>query len=238
MADIFEAGTVPPSVDPSKDYYSELVGDDRPYKTNQDLARSVMEKEAFIQRLKAEKDGVLQDLQGRMKLEDALAKIERLTTPSTEPPEPPREPGSGVQQPDYEKLIEQGIAAADAKRRRENNAREVQQKLIQTYGENFATRVKSEVLSLGMTEAQANAIAVDNPQAFYRMLGIGSQAPRQQSVTAPQSAMTFTPNTNDPKTYQYYEKLRKSNPTEYWSGKTQNEMMKQLATLGQEDFYK
>ena len=42
------------SIDPDKDYFEELVGDDKPFKSPKDLARAKLESDKFIEQLKQE----------------------------------------------------------------------------------------------------------------------------------------------------------------------------------------
>lgn len=239
MTDIFQDGQVP-VVDPTKDYLSELVGEDKTYKSPADLARAVAEKEAFIVRLKGETAGLRNELSGRIKMEDVLTRIEAAQTKGISTPvvdEPPVRTDTPTP-PDIEKLIEDRLNQKEAQRTHEANAKTVSNKLQEVYGGNYAIRVQQELAKFGMTPAEGNRLAVTNPQAFLQLLGIGQPQP-VRSVTPPNTqTLNFTPNTASDKTYSYYEKIRKENPSLYFQPRIQNEMLSQLRELGQEEFYR
>ena len=236
--DLFEDGNDLPIVDPSKDYLTELVGEGRKYKTPADLARAVVEKEAYVQRLQNETKGLRTDLQGRIKLEDLLTKFDQRVQPEVvSTPQGESDTRTNTPQlPDFEKLIEQRLNAKEAEKAAKDNERIVLGKLAEAYGDNYANRVKSELQKVGMTTEQGTKLLRENPDAFLRLLGVGHQQ-KKEDLFQPQSAVSFTPNTQG-RTYAYYQQLRQEKPTEYWSPRVQNEMLKKLADVGPEEFYK
>lgn len=239
--DVFKELTELPVIDPNKDYYAALVGDDKPYKTNQDLARATAEKEAFIERLKLEKKQVLDDLASRMKLEEIATLIDKASETRSQPlPNHGGEPSQSapaLTQEDIERFIENKMQRDTETKTKTSNLSQVQEKLQSLYGPNFATIVQQKASELGVGTDFLTDLAAKQPKAFYRLLGVEDRQP-QRDMFAPPSTV-FVPSTvNTGQTWSYYEKLRKDKPTEYYSPKVQNDMMKQLNELGQEAFYK
>src|SRR4051794_16092193 len=94
MTDLFNDSDDTPDIDQNKDYFSELVGDGKKYKDSQAAGRAIVEKDAFIERLKAEAHGLRQELNTRLKLEEVVDRISSASkSPTSE--QPPREPDNG-----------------------------------------------------------------------------------------------------------------------------------------------
>src|SRR5688500_15910791 len=70
--------------DQDKDYFSELVGEDKKFKTPADLARAKAESDAFIERLKQENSGLRNELKTRTTMEDFMKTIKE-SRPTEQP---------------------------------------------------------------------------------------------------------------------------------------------------------
>jgi hypothetical protein len=233
-------------VDPEKDYYSELVGADKKYKTNQDLGRTVVEKDAYIKRLERENAEKLEDikqLQTTKNLEDILNQIEVLRT------QPPS--NGNNQRREAEQMQTTGLTSAEVealiqKREMVNqqrvNRESVQKKLRETYGKDYVSKVEDAATQLGMTIEHLDSVAVQNPNAFYRLMGMDQTTQRKaDDFSPPKSRLNFDSSTSSSgkKNFAYYEDMRKKKPSEYHSIKIQNEMHNEALAAYErgEDFY-
>ena len=99
-----------PEIDLEKDYLAELVGEGKRYKDPQVLARSAVEKDNFIERLKTEGAQLRAELNTRIKYEEFLDKLKSSPSRSNEEPQTPQEPANVFAKPeDIDRLIDQKI---------------------------------------------------------------------------------------------------------------------------------
>jgi hypothetical protein len=218
-----------PTVDETKNYVEELVGEGKKFKDLEALARSVLHKDAFIEQLKSETAGLREDLNTRLKMEDFLAK---LNPPAQDPAPgnqtaPPSTEKTATTREDILKLLDE----RDAALARQRNLNEAKATLEKNFGPNYASRVREIATQLGADEAFLNNLAATNPAALYKLVGVGER--RQEGFEAPPRGASpgFTP-TGKAKNYAYYENLRKENASQYWSPATQNEMFREAERQG------
>lgn len=249
MTDLFTQNTSP-AVDPNKQFFNELVGDDKKFKTQEDLARAKVESDRFIDQLKGELAGLRQDLNTRLTIEQMMDKISA--------PKEPLNPDSGSNQPtgngeggsnkqltedDIDRLVEQRLSKADKLRTQEANLNYVRTALEEKYGPQFATHLKESASALGVGEEFLNSLAKEQPKVFLKL--IESETPKQQSAaltglfTPPQGRQTapnksFTP-TSDRK-MSYYNDLKAKDPSLYWSPSVQNQLHQDAIRLGETFF--
>lgn len=220
----------PEPVDPEKDYFSELVGEGKKYKTERDLARAVMEKESLIQRQTRERLELLDDLKASRatkNMEELLDQMKELRAPQT-----PSNDDNQIREP-----VVQGKALTleDVKRSlreeqevntRKSNAQTVQKKLHSFFGENYVSKVEDVASQYNVDPSFLDDLAQKNPTAFYKLMGMEEQRPQGSSIldTAPRSSRMTTPSSPSRKNWAYYEDMRKKDVLRYNSISTQNEM--------------
>lgn len=211
MSDQDPFATNEPVLDPEKNYLEDLVGDDKKYKTPEDLAKAAVHKDLFIEQLKRENAEAREALAKRINEEEFLKKLEQVARPkSPEPQDPPvtprDEPVASAITPDK---IEEILDQREAKRTREANLSSVTSRLQELYGDDYRSRVQSQAKALGVGTDFLTDVASKNPQAFYRLLGLDQK--REDSFSPPPrpSLQTSTgPNTAGRKDYNYFKKLR------------------------------
>lgn len=239
MTDIFAGGDTP-VVDQTKDYLSELVGEDKKFKTPQDLARGKAESDAFIKKIADENAELRKELGTRLKMDEFLTKLETtIKAPSNENNQT-REPVAvaPVQPPNLEAVIEQKLNEAEALRRANGNVSIVVTKLKELYGENYASKVKTIASNLGLGEDFLNSVAAKSPQAFFQL--IGTPAKEKEISTPTSSATSFRPNTGDVRNSSYYKSVRnKMGNAAFFADMTlQKQVFEDMKNLGPEEFNK
>lgn len=230
-------------LDTSKNYLEELVGDGKKFATVEDLARGKAEADRFIDQLKTEMAGLRDDLKTRMSVEAALNKL------STEAANTPASPKAddGVNN-ETAKMSPEDIEAFVAKKIKETREVDAQRanlamvttKLREVFGSNHVQHLRTVASELGLSEEALESMAKTSPQAFLRLVGADGSKPRIHAAP-PASGVnsgSFTPSGGTDRNLAYYEALRKSNPTEYWSPRVQNEMHKNALALGEKFFTK
>lgn len=234
--DIFDNQPTVEQIDPAKDYFAELVGDDKKFKTPQDLARAKAESDAFIKQVLNEKRQLEEDLKTRTNMQDFLDQMKSATKkPNDEvpPPNPAINPPVVKSDEDYEKLIERKMAEREAENIRKRNLIDVQEKLRQVYGSDYANHVKAKAADLGIPIEWLNDAAAKSPKAFFELVGI---RPQQEQLRSPPQGINTTGlgSTKTVKNWAYYNQMRKSDPTQYHSKQIQAEMWEQAKLLGPE----
>lgn len=242
MTSILDKIDALPQIDPEKDYLPELVGDGKKFKDVTELARAKAHSDVFIQRLEAENEDLREyakSMRVTKNLEDMLDQMQTLKkpeTPSNENNQSNERDEQSSQQltlKDVEAMLQQRETAASAKKNRD----EVVQRMQQNFGTNYTSKITEVASQLSVTPQYLDQIAVSNPTAFYRLMGLDQQQKPDVSVlTPPRSQMTTAPRQTGTKNWDYYEKLRKEKPDQYHSPQIQNEMWNE-ALKQQESFY-
>lgn len=250
MTDLFTGTTQTDGIqiDTTKDYFVELVGEDKKFKTSQDLARSKVEADAFITRLQAENAGMRQELNTKQTLEEYVDKMtatkEAAPVSRTLEQQATEQGGNSatLTADKLDEMIDQRVNAREKDRIHTQNLQTVKQTLQETYGNDYVNKLKETATSLGMSEDYLNQMAKETPKALLKLVGVSATDSTQSRsnqaglFTPPASVNGFAPNTGNAQDFSYYEKLRKTSPKEYWTPTVQNEMHKNAARLG-EKFY-
>lgn len=233
-----------PQADPTKNYLEELVGEGKKFKTAEELARGKAEADAFIERLTKEQEALRNELNTKLTLEQYIDKMagtgQSITPPPNEPNGNQGENIQGLKPEDVERIIDQRVSQREAERIQNENLRTVKETLSQQLGPDFSTKLKSIGQNIGMSEEDMTNMARTRPKA---LLALVSQVPQTQSqspstlFTAPTGTSGFR-NENQPvdRTQKYYNNLKKSNPSEYWSPSVQNQLHKDALRLGEKFF--
>lgn len=230
--DIFNNDT---AIDPTVDYFPELVGEGKKYKTNADAARAILEKDAFIKRVLDEKRMLEEDLKTRVNMEDFLTQVKSATpTPQPTPVTiPTQATASELNTADIEKLVQQQIAQREADNARSRNLLTVQGKLQETLGVNYSEQVKQRARDLGLDIQYFNDTAARSPQAFFELMGLNRQP--EGLTTLPRGTPNPPVHVGSVKNFAYFNKMRKENPVEYsrYGMKEEWELAKKMGA----DFY-
>lgn len=241
MADSLFAPTPTPAIDPGKDYLPELVGEGKRYKDPSALAYATMHANAQITSLERETKELRDQLAQRIKMEDFVDKIEKISTTSpstvvTPTPEPDTRTADTTPV-DVDALLDQKIAEREALNVQKRNLMEVKDKLTEVLGPDFAAKVEHQARELNVSTSELNQLAASSPQAFYRLLGLGQSRsePFQAPPTSNLNSGGFQPS-NKEKTMAYYKAEQKKNPKLYLDKDFANEMHKQAIKLGEAFF--
>lgn len=250
MTDLFQAPTTATEYNPDKDYFSELVGEGKKFKTPEDLAKGKAQSDAFIEQLKQEQAGLRADLENaitelksRKSVEELMDRIQSSTTGTSTNSNGNTNTSDGDNNPPafdpskLDEIVEARLNKRETERAHQNNLLQVKTALQNQYGENYVTKLTETAEDLGLTKEALNAMAATQPKAFLKLMGVGNEqkapAPRQGDLFAPPvSSQNFVPTANNEKNFSHYEQLRKSDPTKYWSPQVQNEMFQAASRLG------
>lgn len=244
MTDVFQADpAVEPALDETKNYFEDLVGEGKKFSDPEKLARAKLESDRYIARLLSEQNELREALNKRNNEEEFLTRMEQLTKPrQQENPEPPR-----VDQPEEKSALtpDQVLKLLDereAKKNAERNLEQVLGRLSEVYGPDYQSRVQTQAKALGVGTEFLSNIAQQNPQAFYKLMGLDDAPKKPDPYTnfaPPRSTATFQPNAGSQKDYRYWAAQRADKGENwYFSKNTQREIWDAVTKMGEEAFYK
>jgi hypothetical protein len=230
-----------PRIDDSKNYFEELVGEDKKFKTPEDLAKGKYQSDLYISQILERQDELRNDY---MKLRDeynSRAKLEELVDQLSQKQQLASNDSTDVKDkpPTFDpnridSLIDSKITERELNRRQTENFNKVKDKLIERFGERYQTVFKQQIDNLGLTEDYVNDLARRSPTAVFKTFGL-DQEPQTQSFQSPFSSSVradqFARKPQE-RTWSWYQDLKKKDPKVYWDKKTQNQMMLDHQSLG------
>lgn len=234
-----------PPVDENKNYLEELVGDNKKFKTPEDLAKGKYIADQYIETIVRQQDELRKEYQELREKYNARESLEELLTKRTnqQPHASSTEPNANdVNKPAFDpnelkSLIRSEISESYASRQQEENFNLVRNKLKERYGDNFSAAVKKQIDSLGVSEDYLNNTAKQHPQVIIRLLGL-DQPVKQETFQAPPHSQrrgdNFAPTGGAKRTWAWYQKERAKNPDWYRNPKTVIQMHNDRLSLGTE----
>ena len=198
------------------DPVSKLVGEDRKFKSVEDLAKGKLEADAFIEKLLLEKRTLEEELKKRMTVEEILAQLSKTDdTPSNQEPtvddqptgeqsatgeqstsaeEPAGNKEAAVDPSMISKLVEETLRRKAEEERVQRAAEKVLNTLVETFGdkEKAAEEYKKRVDSLGLSKTAQDELLRSNPDAFLKLLGVDSSANKDSGNTSVSPPMENT----------------------------------------------
>ena len=242
MSDVFDQIVSPVTLDESKDYFAELVGEGKKFRDPKELAKGKAYSDAHIANLEKTLAEMRAELQTRKTAEDLINQINLASNrvdPSRDQNPPVTEPNSnpdiksGLTPEDVERLFQE----REAKQRREANLNKTTEKLREIHGDNAAAALQAKASELGVDTNYLKGLAQDNPTIFLSLFNKPQESPKD-IFNAP-APSTFRPNQNTDtgEKWSDYNKVKKENPTLYWSPKFQRKLMDAAERAMSQDRY-
>ena len=211
-------------ITPVADPLQELVGDGKKFKSVDDLAKSKLEADRFIDKLKDENDALRKLVKESERTTHMTSAIERLlasvtksedessnqpAAPSLPPVTNPETMTKAISAEDVVKIVH----AVEEQRRMAANEQQALNILSKKYGEKTDEVLSSRASELGMDKGMLIDMARRNPKAFSRLIGEDSQTNiTGAQVSARNSAAVLgnNPSNNSVRNAAYYENLKKN----------------------------
>jgi hypothetical protein len=237
-------------VDPNKDYLSEYVGEGKKFKTTADLAKAKAYSDAFIERLQKEQAALRNELNTRIKVEELMDRMSTVNntrsdanTQSTQTGGENGQDGAAnknLSPADIEKVVEERLYKKEQEARIQNNTKLVIDQLKLSFGDNYIEEVDSRIKNLGISREFVNETAKREPKAVFVLLGLNeqkTQATQNQGIfgnpiRSNVNTTSFGIKDTGNKTFSDFEKIRKEEPSRYFTPAVQNEMHKLAMELG------
>jgi len=207
------------------------------FKDPQVLAKSKLESDNYIKQL----EGQLTELRTELSKEEAAKKLlaelqGRRQDPNANPVPKQGETNPSDTKPELsedviQRLVEETLSKRETTQTAKQNAKMVQDQLVQKYGTEAKAHVEKKAQELGMSFDRLSALAAESPTAFMSL--IGEPKPEYKPPVSG-TINTAAGNFNNPaeKNWAYYQNLRKTNKQLYFDPKTQQQMMQDKMRLG------
>lgn len=227
-------------VDDNKDYLSELVGDDKKFKSPAELAKGKWHADQTIELMKKRMDDLRADFEKERKqnltreqLQSALDRFSQTDLASSANTQANTDTNvTPIIDPNQIKsLVTSEVMNLRKQETEAQNAKTVEAKLIERYGTNYANVLSQQAVELGLSDQEVNYMAKSNPKVFLRTFGLDQPQRTENFQAPPRNSFNFSP-TAPKKTWSYYQEIKKNKPTEYYSPKIQNQMMDDYNRLG------
>lgn len=184
------------------------------------MAKGKFESDTHIATLQDENKNLRAELALRQRLEEM---VDQLGSSSMNTPPSNHEDTSGTPVEIDENYINNILDKREKQRKQLQNLDEVKTKLKSVFGDDYKRKLEARAAQLKMSKSALDQLAMHSPDAFMALVSSGS-AP-SAPYTPPSSSVSFTPNPGvTPRTKAWYDKLKKENPTAYWSAKVQYQM--------------
>ena len=212
-----------------KSILDTLVGEGKKFKTVEDLAIGKVQSDEFIEQLQTETAGLREDLGKRVSVEEAISNLKKSgvnndnggdTSPAQLSPD------------DIQSIVTKTLTETQTAQTYNKNLDVTSNLMTEKFGEKAAETLQNKAQSLNLSVQELKDIAGKSPDAFKELMGLT----QKQTSGTPQSSggtvnteLISSLNSEDKDGWEYYEKLRKTNPTLYWKPATQNEMHAKMA---------
>lgn len=231
--DIFDAipedDTV--TIDESKDYVAELVGEGKKFKDYAALAKGKYQADMTIEVLKKKADELKAELNTRTSLESFLDKMRDGKEPPVVTQVPPDLKPDQLDDEALEARLNAILAQREARQKQETNADRVKRVLTEQLGDQVQLTLNHRSKELGVSLDELKRIASSSPAAFFKLVGVEETQGTPQYPSAPRTSVNSlgTPTNTGVKNKAYYDAMKKTNPKAYFEPKITSEMMRSMA---------
>lgn len=220
--------------------FDDLVGEGKKYKTPEDVAKALVEKDRFITQLQDENATARQELRSRTNLEEIVERLKPAGNPpnDSEISQPPRQEPIVEQKPeDLEATV---LALLQAERQKDAKAKNLETAhsgLRERFGADYKQTLRSIVSELGVSEQFVSDLAASSPAGFLKLVDSVRAPDDKRPVTPPTSRDPVIPTSSGRRNKAYYDELRRTDINKYLTPRIQNQYHQDAIEQG-DSFYK
>ena len=204
------------------------------------LAKGKLEADGYIKNLEDQiaqmrEDMKKQDYQAQI-LEQLQNKAAETTTAQTAMPNDngsteTQNTTASLSENDLESLVEKTLVKREQDSVIKQNLSQVDQELVNSFGTEAEATVRKKAEELGMSLSRLRDIAAESPTAFFSLIGQPQKtfSPMVQGSVRTEGVNMQASNTRD---WNYYQKLRRENPNQYYSPKVQQQLIQDRMNMG------
>lgn len=213
-------------------------------KSKEEILEAKINSDLYIKTIEKQKDEMRDDLLStreellaKAKWEDMIDQHQKnLTNDFQAAPLAKEAESPKIDTKEFQDLIKKEIAETRLRDKQEANYKLVENKLKEHFGNNYQTVLKDT----GLSGSRITEIAMESPEALYRLVGITENAQRESFQAPPRSNQrndSFAPRGPTKRDYTYYQELKKSNPKLYLDPKIAVQMHNDVLEMGEVAFY-
>lgn len=237
-------------------YFDHLVGEDKKFKSPEELAKGKWEADNYISTLEKQMDALRTELDKRETADEIADRIRSQLADRTPSNSQSNQSGGengadsddqtqttqgfdGLSKEDLIKLLDERLDQKDKLSKSQRNRQEVSKVLDEKIGATAKKFLQDKAVELGVTLEYLQQQAEVSPKAFYNLVGLNQQGTQQRGFTPPGSSVnTATLDSGSQvRNNAYYEKMFKDNPKLKFDPKVTVQMHKDAQKMGLEKFY-
>lgn len=225
----------------------QLVGEGKKFNSVEDLAKGKLTADTHIDNLENQNRDLKAELDTRLTAEkqinQMLASREEKNQTEQENTEGQGDTTPSISADEIAKLVRDTVDSDRKTEQAQANEDLIDQRMKDTYGDKAKEVLESKAKSLGVSTDFLKDVARQSPDAFFATIGLDVKqpsAPRTTSGTISTDQLVNNPvggSAPSPGTYKWYDQIRKSDPSKYWSSTVQKNLFADRQEKGQ-DFYK
>lgn len=209
-----------------------LVGEGRKYKTVEELAKAYLNADNFIEQLKDENRQLREKMVESKTVDDVLSKLESSLAASND--KGANTSTTGLDAQAVMKLVEQTVTGLETRKSKESNLVKANEMLKAQFGEKYREVYECEASTPELRETYKRLAEV-SPEKFIALFGGKSDGNLSTgSVTDSGNRVNSAVTTNlgqgnratTPGTKEYYNEMRRKDPSKYYSQAVQLEIHK------------
>ena len=226
-ATVFETpNTVPPTVvtppaAPEAPTLVALVGEGKKFRTVEDLAKSKLESDTFINKLQEEMKEIRKDLTSALRTNEAIEALKEGRNHSDTP-------APSVSPEDIGKMVNEALTRSQQDKIAMDNVRASNDYLVTKLGgkDEAVAFLETKSKELGIPVEWFKDMAAKSPKALYNTLGVDAPSEAPPKGTTKGDVNTMALKNQNPGVAKgskaEFDALRKANPGEYWKPAIQN----------------
>lgn len=223
--------------------FDQLVGEGKKFKSPEDLAKSKIHSDGYIEQLTSALDELRKELEVSDNADRLLNELRsRNKNPDTDGRDPedntrdtPQKDNTSqtVSEDTLKRLVEETLTERESKSTAERNRQQASEEVRRQLGDKAQEYVTNKAEELGMAKDRLQALAEESPSAFMTLLGLDRQSEdRSRPSNQVRSEGVDQANQPEERTNQWYINLRRTNRSKYYSPQVQAQMYKDRERLG------
>ena len=215
-----QTGATTPATQTTSDIVSALVGEGKKYKTLDDLAKGYINADGFIEQLKAENRELKEKATAAKTVDDVLQRLNQQQT--TQDSDPTPAPTKGVDVAELSKLVEATVTGLETQKQRRSNMLKADAKMKELFGEKAGAKFVEFASTPELQKVYTELASVD-PDKFISLFsgdvpkstGVGGAS--TVNTTASYSSANPSGRLQQFGTKEYFDNIRRTDPTTYYS---------------------
>lgn len=173
---------------------------------------------------------VLEELRGKA-AETSTAKTSEANKNNTAGVEETETP-SALDEDTLKSLVEKTLTERETQDKVKNNLEKVQTQLTQRFGEQAGDALKAKAEELGMSLQRMEQVASESPAAFMALFGPVPQEQVNSLINSSVNTEGVNMQASTQRNWNYYQKMRRENPNQYYTPKIQQQLMADKMKMG------